>query len=434
MPFLTELDSRAAVKGSRDPLGLQAIWTRLGRRVVGNLTTASDSVRDFTVLVLGFHFIERVRESGADEGDLATFLKWEQLAAYARAAVNRDFGFRGTERVRKNLAEGGKVTLSPSQESQILSDQKTYGLWGLYIMPARASGLLEGSPHRLTPPAEEYIRQSCLPLLSKSGLGDGRGIVSLLKERQSHVNVEGSHAGTLKAVAQLLRGSIRREEREFYRFHLLNGGPDDSTGGLQRQLAGLLERTLDQDDFGFSPAVLTKLVRWAGGSVGKGGDLADRLERIRTSEAVLAPVSYLFGYLLSQHGADLESVGMTLRRQWGGRVATVIPDAFEALRPEIQDAVNSGEAAERWGLIAEALAGGDYLHLLRLLLEQNRFVMTERNGSAPWAELRGGKLHVRFRDETSNLPQRKGLAELWRFPYFMPSLRRVALALRETPR
>jgi hypothetical protein len=50
-PFLTDLDSRAAVKGSRDPLGIQPIWTRLGRHVVGNLTTVSNSVRDFTTLL-----------------------------------------------------------------------------------------------------------------------------------------------------------------------------------------------------------------------------------------------------------------------------------------------------------------------------------------------------------------------------------------------
>jgi hypothetical protein len=32
--------------------GLQTIWTRLGRHVVGNVTTVSTSVRDFTTLVL----------------------------------------------------------------------------------------------------------------------------------------------------------------------------------------------------------------------------------------------------------------------------------------------------------------------------------------------------------------------------------------------
>jgi hypothetical protein len=52
VPFLTDLDTQAAIKGSRDPLGLQTIWTRLGRHVVDNVTTVSTSVRDFTTLVL----------------------------------------------------------------------------------------------------------------------------------------------------------------------------------------------------------------------------------------------------------------------------------------------------------------------------------------------------------------------------------------------
>lgn len=84
VPFLTKLDPRGAVKGSRDPLGVQAIWTRFGRHVVGNLTTVSTSVRDFTTLLLGYHFAE-VLASDSPGSELATFLKWEQLAAYARA-------------------------------------------------------------------------------------------------------------------------------------------------------------------------------------------------------------------------------------------------------------------------------------------------------------------------------------------------------------
>lgn len=46
MPFVTDLESRAASKGSGDPLGAQAIWTLLGRHVVGVLTTNTTSVRD----------------------------------------------------------------------------------------------------------------------------------------------------------------------------------------------------------------------------------------------------------------------------------------------------------------------------------------------------------------------------------------------------
>jgi hypothetical protein len=430
MPFLTELDSRAAVKGSRDPLGVQAIWTRLGRHVVGNLTTVSDSVRDFTVVLLGFHFVERIAALGGGDGELAAFLRWEQFAAYARAEVNRDYVFRGTERVRKNLSEGDKITLSASQEHQILSNQKTYGLWGLYIMPARASDLLEGTPHRLTPRAAEHVSRCCLPLLARAELGDGRDIVALLGASRTRLDVNGPQRRIVGAVARLLRLPVRAEERQFYRFHLLEGGPRDATLGRQRLLAALLDRTPTRVDFAFSPAVLTALSRQARAQEGVGEDLAARLDRIRASEALLAPAAHLFGYLLAQDGQELDSVAATVRAQWGPRVTTVNPVAVQELHEELSAAVGNS-VATRWVEIANAMAAGEYRALLGLLLEQNRFVMAQRNGSAPWAEVRAGRLHVRFRDEAGDLPPRERLATLWRFPYFLPSLRRVGDALRE---
>ena len=59
-PFLTSIDPRAAIKGSRDPLGIQSIWTRMGRRVVGNLTTITTSTRDFTTTLLGYWLAEKI--------------------------------------------------------------------------------------------------------------------------------------------------------------------------------------------------------------------------------------------------------------------------------------------------------------------------------------------------------------------------------------
>lgn len=79
-PFLTDLDSHA-VKGSRDPLGIQQIWTRLGQTVVGNLTTVSNSVRDFTTLLVGYYFTEQLAKDLGVGSELSVFLKWEQLAA-----------------------------------------------------------------------------------------------------------------------------------------------------------------------------------------------------------------------------------------------------------------------------------------------------------------------------------------------------------------
>ena len=87
-PSFTELDSRARIRGSRDPLGLQPVWTALGRRVVSNLTTVSSSLRNFTTLLLSRYFADRALEEGviSRESYLAAFLKVEQLCAYSRVA------------------------------------------------------------------------------------------------------------------------------------------------------------------------------------------------------------------------------------------------------------------------------------------------------------------------------------------------------------
>lgn len=45
--------------------------------------------------------------------------------------------------------------------AQILSNQKTYGLWGLYTVPARSSGLVEGEPTRLTHAGRSFVERVC---------------------------------------------------------------------------------------------------------------------------------------------------------------------------------------------------------------------------------------------------------------------------------
>ena len=144
MPFLTDIDSRAKIRGSRDPLGFVPLWSRFGRTVVGNLTTVSNSVRGFTTLLLGYHFAREAQERGCKDSTLELFLRFEQLAAYVRRALLNHRDFRGIERVTKTLeGAGGRVILSANQDHQILSNQRTYGLWGLFSSPARESGLIE---------------------------------------------------------------------------------------------------------------------------------------------------------------------------------------------------------------------------------------------------------------------------------------------------
>jgi hypothetical protein len=429
VPFLTDLDSRAAVKGSRDPLGIQSIWTRFGRQVVGNLTTVSSSVRDFTTLLLGVYFAQRVAEDLGPGTELATFLKWEQLAAYARAEGNKDYSFRGTERARKALSESSRVTLSDDRSHQILSNQKIYGIWGLYSVPARSSGLLERDPPELTLPARELVEHVYLEILGKEGFRDGKRIVALLREPTSRVDVQGAESRLVGAIARVLNRRLLAPEREFYRLHLLYGGPQDSTDGRQRQLAALLHRSLSLEGFAWSPQMVGALAKEARVEGQDWQPLADRLDRIRRSETVLAPISALFSHLLGLDGREVDFVVKRVREEWGSGLRTIALDGIRELTPEFGGA--DIDVGERWVAIAEAAASGQYGVLLDLLIKQNRWVM-EYRGGAPWIEQRDRRLHVRLRDDEGALPSRATLSTLWRFPYFLDSLRQVAIAVKES--
>lgn len=426
-PFLTDLDSRAAVKGSRDPLGIQAIWTRLGRHVVGNLSTVSNSVRDFTILLLGYHFAARVAESAGPGTELATFLKWEQLASYARGKVNEDWQFRGTERVRKNLDEGKPVTLSAQPVHQILSSQKLYGLWGLYSVPARASGLLDGVPARLTAPALDMVEQFYLPRLSKAGFHEGKRVVELLAHEQIRIDPAGTDQKLLAAIAGLLR-QYTAPEREFYRSHLLLGGPQDSTEGRQRQLAELLDPKLPEARFPWSPVAVTALAKEAERRGESWRPLAFRLRRIAVAETFLAPSSALYSHLLGCDDAATAEIAKRIKKAWGDRVTTVSVREVTELKAEL--GMGDENSGQRWVAIGQSMAGGDYKALITLLLRQNKDVMQSRGGAA-WIEEQNGKLCVRMSEERGALPDRSKLRTLWRFPYFLDSLCSVAFALKE---
>jgi hypothetical protein len=428
VPFLTDLDSRAAVKGSRDPLGIQALWTRLGRHVVGNLTTVSSSVRDFTTLLIGYHLAGQLADGLGPGSELATFLKWEQLAAYARAAVNRDYAFRGTDRVRKSLCEGSRVTLSAELAFQILSNQKIYGLWGLYTGPARASGLVDGNPSRLTLPAKEHLDRVCLPILAAGAASQAKRLLDTLRPKAIRIDIVNGDARLVGAVANALRPRLLPAEREFYRQYLLHGGPNDSTDGRQRQLANLFVDVGADKNFKLSPASVAALTKAAKARGETWHPLAHRLDRIRTAESVFAPVAGLFTHMLGLDGKPCGTLARRLKSEWGSGLRTINSDSFRELQGEI--GAGDTQAGARWVAIAEGLARGQYDALVDLLIDQNKSVMQLRGG-APWIDKQDGRLQVRFREEQGDLPARDELLQMWRFPYFLDSLLNVTLALKD---
>lgn len=426
-PFLTDIDSRAKVKGSRDPLGIQPIWTRFGRRVIGNLTMASNSVRGFTTLLLGFYFDQRVKEENSAASTLETFLKWEQLASYARYLINKDGDFRGIERVKARLEEPSRVRLSGEAADQILADQKNYGLWGLYSIPARASGLVDGELPQLTPDARIFVGKAYLDMLTELGIKNGNRIVEILSDKAPRIDMGGREKEIVLATGRVLNKKLRNNERDFYTTHLLYGGPNDTTSGLQRQLANLLDETLAESNFYWSPGALVRLNKNAHK---KGNDwqvLAAHLNDIRHCESVMAPVSDLFGYLLGCVDAKVSDIIKRISEVWGKGLGSIDIAAVRGLR----DGLGGGDqtAGYRWVKIAEALTVGGYNEALEMILDQNRDVMLARGGS-PWIVRDGDRLDVRFQGEARDLPRRADLVNLWRFPYFLDSLRKIGFEIK----
>ncbi len=427
-PFLTELDSRARIKGSRDPLGIQPIWTRFGRHLVGNLTTVSNSVLDFKVLLLGRWFAEQLAEELGSESEIATFLKWEQLAAYVRGCQNGDWSFRGSERVKKTLSEGTRVILSDSIAFQILGNQKMYGLWGLYKMPARASGLLDDDSLRLAPHARKFVEEQYVPVLERhAGKGASR-ILGLLRKPKCSLDVGLGRLAILDSVRNVLSLAFSPQERSFYWESLSRGGPNDSTKGRQGLLADLIASSVLIASRNLTPALVSDLGRRARRKGEKGEDLAEGLSSIVTCESVLAPAALVFGHLLGFDGKSIRHAVARLEDSWGNGVRTFSVEAFRELAAEIE--LTAPGAGDRWSLIAEALSAGAYQRLIELIVEQNGSVASARGGAA-WVEIRRGVLNVRFRDERVDIPDRRALPTLWSSPYFLDSLRSVVRALKE---
>lgn len=429
VPFLTDIDSRAAVKGSRDPLGQVSIWTRFGRHVVGNLSTVSTSVRDFTVLLIGLWLIERTLEDDGAPREVDVFLRWEQLAAYARA-LHGGGSFRGVEKVRANLQAGGRQWLSADRTYQILGNQKIYGIWGLYTVPATSSALVSGSPLVLRPAARSFVESNYVHALSKAGFRDANAIRRLVAAPKSALLPDGKDENLVATIGRLLRPDrLTGPERTFYDTYLVRGGPDDETGGLQQQLAELLEPTLGVPGYELNPRSVGRLAVQAG-QRGTTDSLGWRLERIRACEAVMAPAYRLFLFLLARDEKSLTAVADEVRATWSDRVASVDTDAFRELLPELRQSVGDEPACARWVEIADTLATGDYAATIRALVAHNAFTMKQRGAGAAWVELDRDRLRVRFRDDLAALPGHKDLPTLWRFPYFLDSLRTVTRQVR----
>jgi len=421
MAFLTLEDPNARIKGSRDPLGMVAVWSSFGRRAVGNLTTASTSVRGFTTLLLARYFAQQLVDEGrvSAEDALNVFLRMEQMCGYVRYAAHRAGGeVRGIERVRANAKD--KKVLIHHSEGAILSDQKTYGLWGLYSVPSRTSGLIPEGPLGVTARAQRVIEDVYLPLLAPA------------RTRLERLLCRGGDFRLTKAekifasLAKVLQPKFRAGERALYGNALRDGDEvEHLPTGRQRHLRELLETSDRLDDDIGREDVLELANRAAAVDEGLSSALAD----IATLESFLAPSAALFEHLLACGGKRPKTIATSLTERWDAQVPGLDPRAFGALSDRIAKVVGI-EVTQQMVRCQSSLSQGQYQEAIAALLHWNALIMGDRK-AGPWVRVsEQGKIDVLYRLVEQELPAEDELPTLWRNSYFLPSLQTVTTQLR----
>jgi hypothetical protein len=405
--FLSLLDERARPKGSRDPLGFEMVWTHFGRKVVGNLTTITSSWRIFSVGLLGFHWCNQLCRDAhpLDEQRLLQehFIRYEQLAAYLRSSAGDD-EIMGITRVRRRLNESGKtIRIGTEQQNLILSDQISYGMWGLYSTALRETGLVQGDFRELT--------------------NDGLAIVRLIEE--SLFRNEDGHGhnwywdflrGDRRAVAvtdlesegrRFVRAITRPKVKDALIAALLHGSGKHPCQGA------LYQACRDIDNQLLESGKLTEIIA----AIRKRTDspvLRQTLDDIGQIERLLVTANTLFDYCRRKDGERLADAAAAIDAVY----------AFGFL-PEGPTLAGCPYAADLESLRLH-LRRGETQAALRCLLEMNKKIMAGRGGAA-WVEEAGdGRLRVRVNAETAHLPPQETLQSRWDYDYFLRSYAHIA--------
>ena len=402
MAFLSLLDDRAKPKGSRDPLGFELIWSHFGRKVIGNLTTITSSLDNFAVAVLGFAWANRlnqfIEEQERHKPIRETFLRYEQLTAYIRFYGNAS-DIMGITRVKQRLLDDKfRITLGLGSKQQILSDQASYGLWGLYSTAARDTQLVTGNDRVLTELGES------LSAAIEKRLGDTAD--TLLKLLQSSKTLDREQ---LEKIAPVFKKAIHHHDVQQPLLEALMAGHDKS--GLQQELWDVTKdifkakQRLPRNIPEFIDRVLAKKPSQL---------LTQSLNDIMEVERVLVAANNLFHYCRRKDGEKVDDILNTLSERY-------TYDYLPASLPE-----DNFSRRDRLQLILQAFQQKEIESALNEVLELNKEVMQQRSG-APWVEVESGNtFRVKVKSEKAELRTQQALESDWDYDYFLGSYLTIA--------
>jgi hypothetical protein len=389
-------DDRARPKGSRDPLGAEATWSFLGRRIVGNLTTVTANLDNFIVALLCCHFANQ----NLTDAELIQerYLRAEQVAAYLKLAAGAgDRGFLGITRASKNF-EGDRIVLGLVAEAQLLASQAGYGLWGLYSSALEGADLISGATRRLTKKGEILVQD----IVTEFGIPNWNSFCSIASAAKLNKVATTNLAPMFIAAieSQTLRQTVVEA--------LIATQRDCS---LQSELFRLATSYLRNN----GEWTISDFCSWILNHAEVTSELKTAMLRISSMDPLLNLADAVMSWLLGKNGEKLDVVAQTLqlhvqKLQFGDDWQKELELPHRAFFREFQAAASLGDASA----------------MIRLLMAQNKTLMNARGGAA-WIDLDGRSLAVRVKNDKPQDISKFGTPSTnWRYTYFVGSFLAIA--------
>lgn len=372
--FFTLLDDSARPVGSRDPLGIEYVWSTVGRKLVGNLTTITSHLDNFVLSLLGFYLC---RDSTRGVADWKLFQRFEQLTSRARVANGLN-GVLGVERISRSCES--PIVLGTSPAASILSNQRQAGLWGLYTTALIGAKLLhdDRTPTETgTRLAESFLKQA-----------PNRAWEIALDESQTRIDIH-VFTATKVWVNHVLGNTTEHKFKLAQALLEIDSSPTDWQQAMYDK--GVVFLQSDQTKGARS------FIQW----LATNSKVLDHYaKRVLLLDNALALSSVTFSWLLGNHGKDKKVVIEELGKQmqhWPYQ---------EPLVPNFSNEIESKE----WHARAKGLErfcghmmAGNWEQAIDSLLEHHGTIMAARDG-VPWCGWEGSQLKVMMRTKPGTLP------------------------------
>ena len=376
MFFITEPDINFRIKGSRDPLGFQPIWQKLGRKVIKDLSTVSINIRDFQLMSFAWYFWG----DRPDKNFMAFFYKFEQACAYTRELYFEKSGYNGKEFVSKRRNDLN-FRLSTNNADTILSNQKTYGVFGKYNRPFTEMRIKYQDDFISVMESAIQTKTDSKKLLALVDMLITEDVVIITKEE-------------LQPIADLL-GQLSDGEKQFYERLIL----ETSTHKCQNELYHLFKKNpeLRKNSFQLYPFIESVLKH------NISLELKACLVEIKNTESVLYAYANLFRHLQS-------------RPVW--QLAEINEEEIFNYFPKKQDYVFEKSAVL---ILNEELASlvEDKSKIALAAVQRNETVSKRRNNSA-WIKQEKGKL-VRYYADGGREISKLDVNNVYENNYFIPT-------------